>query len=297
MVDLYAALGVDPESSIEEIKSAYRRLAFDNHPDRHVGASPEEIDRLTAKMTEAVQAYEVLSDQSLRAAYDDRRLGRGYRGPEVDRPRDPGPGECMICGWGPARQIQLHQGVGMILRRQKSVMGGMLCKFCAKSMFRMVQNSTMIKGWWGVIAFFANIGYILHNLTVLSDIRSLPAPVPPPAPLNTPLPFPMPPGRPLLARAGVWISILAITAACSLAFGRHHITPGGASQPAISVGMCVDGTAKSIGDPVDCSSTHFAKIVGIVSKQSDCPIDSDGASKETRNGPQPGKFVCLKLMS
>ena len=294
--DLYAVLGVSPDATLGEIKSAYRKLAFDNHPDRHVGASADEVAELTKRMTAATRAYEILSDPFLRSEYDDRRLGRDSTISETQMPRDPGQGECMICGWGPARRFEFHQGVGMILRRQKGVVGGVLCKFCAKSMFRMVQNSTMIKGWWGVIAFFANIGYILHNLTVLGEIRSVPTPSPPPKPLNTPLPFPMPPGRPLLARAGVWVSIVAITISGSLAFGRGHLNVlGGSTQNAISVGMCVDGSEKKIGDPVDCSSPHFAKIVKIVSNQNDCPIESDGATKETNIGPQPGKFVCLKL--
>ena len=66
-LDHYAALGVQPNASFEAIKSAYRRNAAKYHPDKNPDpAAP-------ARFREIQVAYEVLSDTTRRAAYDEHR--------------------------------------------------------------------------------------------------------------------------------------------------------------------------------------------------------------------------------
>ena len=62
--DFYALLGVSKDSTPEEIKKAYRKLARELHPD--VNPDPEHQERF--KMVTA--AYEVLSDPEKRQMYD-----------------------------------------------------------------------------------------------------------------------------------------------------------------------------------------------------------------------------------
>src|SRR5512143_1799322 len=63
--DYYEVLGVGREASEDEIKKAYRKLAFQHHPDRNPGDKEAE-----AKFKEATEAYEVLRDAQKRARYD-----------------------------------------------------------------------------------------------------------------------------------------------------------------------------------------------------------------------------------
>lgn len=63
--DYYEVLGVAKSASPEEIKSAYRKLALQYHPDRN--PDNPEADNL---FKEATESYEVLSDAQKRARYD-----------------------------------------------------------------------------------------------------------------------------------------------------------------------------------------------------------------------------------
>lgn len=63
--DYYEVLGVSRNSSAEEIKKAYRKLALKYHPDRNPGNKDAE-----EKFKEAAEAYAILSDSEKRAQYD-----------------------------------------------------------------------------------------------------------------------------------------------------------------------------------------------------------------------------------
>jgi len=71
--DYYEVLEVSREMSSEEIKKAYRKLAFENHPDRNPGNAEAE-----ARFKEAASAYDVLRDEQKRAHYD--RYGHSANG-------------------------------------------------------------------------------------------------------------------------------------------------------------------------------------------------------------------------
>lgn len=65
----YATLGVDRSASADDIKKAYRSLAFKYHPDRNPG------DKAAEERFKSVnEAYGVLGDERKRAQYD--RYGR-----------------------------------------------------------------------------------------------------------------------------------------------------------------------------------------------------------------------------
>ena len=62
--DYYEVLGIDRSASEEELKRAFRKLAFKYHPDRNREDGAEE------KFKEINEAYEVLSNPEKRASYD-----------------------------------------------------------------------------------------------------------------------------------------------------------------------------------------------------------------------------------
>jgi molecular chaperone DnaJ len=64
--DHYEVLGVGRNSDNQEIKSAYKKLALQYHPDRN----PENKDEATEKFKEISEAYSILADPQKRAMYD-----------------------------------------------------------------------------------------------------------------------------------------------------------------------------------------------------------------------------------
>ena len=62
--DYYEILGVSRNASEDDLKKAFRKLAFEFHPDRNKDKDAEK------KFKEINEAYQVLSDQEKRARYD-----------------------------------------------------------------------------------------------------------------------------------------------------------------------------------------------------------------------------------
>jgi hypothetical protein len=69
--DPYSVLGVDADTSHEDIHRAYVRLARTHHPDFFVDASPRERAAAEARMRAVNEAWEVLRDGGRRAALAD----------------------------------------------------------------------------------------------------------------------------------------------------------------------------------------------------------------------------------
>ena len=76
----YETLGVTRESTPDEIRKAYRKLALECHPDRNPGNKVAE-----AKFKAINEAYQVLSDDNKKIAYDfDNRINDTSKQPKIN---------------------------------------------------------------------------------------------------------------------------------------------------------------------------------------------------------------------
>ena len=67
MNDHYTALGLGSDATLADIKKAFRQQASQYHPDRNADV------QAPARFRAVQEAYEVLSDETKRLAYDDNR--------------------------------------------------------------------------------------------------------------------------------------------------------------------------------------------------------------------------------
>jgi hypothetical protein len=92
----------------------------------------------------------------------------------------------------------------MILAWHQVSYRGNWCRDCGLATFRKLQNWDLMLGWWGVASVFLNSYAIIRNLTSRGKLLSLPEPTRPAG--AQPLAI----GRPLLARPGIWIFVVAL---------------------------------------------------------------------------------------
>ena len=68
-VDYYTLLEVEQTATSDEIRRSYRKLALRLHPDKN----PDNVEEANRRFTKLQEAYEVLSDDTERAWYDQNR--------------------------------------------------------------------------------------------------------------------------------------------------------------------------------------------------------------------------------
>jgi len=66
-INYYEVLGVERSASEQEIRERFRKLARENHPDRHIGDNKADVERKFQALTEAVN---VLTNPARRKQHD-----------------------------------------------------------------------------------------------------------------------------------------------------------------------------------------------------------------------------------
>ena len=84
-IDYYKVLGVARDASSNDIKHAFRKLALECHPDRHVQSSHSSKEVAGHKFRQVSEAYEVLGDKAKRVAYNKGTQYAGTTGTGASR--------------------------------------------------------------------------------------------------------------------------------------------------------------------------------------------------------------------
>ncbi|MGY5808444.1 J domain-containing protein [Rhizobium sp. LEGMi198b] len=138
----YKALSVEPSSTAEEIKAAYRRLAKATHPDASGANTAEKFHRISA-------AYDVLSDPIKRAEYDSSAYQTTTQEAKHHRID---PICCSRCGKITAqpRYVVFFRVYSFLFATVRKPVQGIFCAACAKKEALKSSAITLFTGWWGV---------------------------------------------------------------------------------------------------------------------------------------------------
>lgn len=145
---------------------------------------------------------------------------------------------CQSCGATPTAEVTLRQETGKVLWRTRRLIEGRFCRDCGISLFREMQNRTLITGWWGLISVFVNWATVVRNIVAANRLQRLLAPRTEPGAF---LSARLKPGKPLLQRGGVWVAavVMVVLGALVVSEGSSSSStgyggPSGYTPPATS---------------------------------------------------------------
>ena len=105
----------------------------------------------------------------------------------------------------------LRRVTGMLLLYRIGTIRRTLCRECGIALFRQVSATSMVVGWWGVIAYFANLVVLGLNARQRLRLSTLDAP------RGEPAAAPLAMGPSLLARTEIVVPVLVVGLPVALA--------------------------------------------------------------------------------
>lgn len=158
-------------------------------------------------MSRNIQGTPVVQEAAYQAAVGALQTGAGselaaaaaMRAAAAIQPMPPSDA-CQICGAMPAAKVSIHKHSGYLLLFSHSRVNRHLCRDCGLSLWRASTNSTLLRGWLGLMSFFLAPLTVLWNLIAwqrLSGLRPVQA--------GTRVRPYLPSGSSLLQRPGVYV--------------------------------------------------------------------------------------------
>lgn len=176
---------------------------------------------------------------------------------------------CRFCGGSPHLGFSFRSQVAFVIRANTSGYDAQMCGRCAQAIGREAQASTILGGWWGILSFFRNIGYVWTNSLGLRKGAVLAR-----APRTIGHSPGLEPGRPILMRAKTWLGIGAIGAIALAAAWYWKPDQGW------EVGSCVKVSNELVNgntayEVTDCGNPHIGKIVSIEDNENLCAANTE----------------------
>jgi len=153
-MDPYGVLGLKSGASTDEVKVAFRKLALQLHPDRHAGSPEAERNAAANRFKQITEAYEILSDDQLRAKWQRTNSsagasssGYGYAyGYEAPRSRTYGygPASSSYGSTGPHVRISFWDAMTRGVRARKLEVG----LFAGLTLMAGAALLGGVESWW-----------------------------------------------------------------------------------------------------------------------------------------------------
>jgi hypothetical protein len=301
--DAYVVLGLEPGASSEEITKAWREMVKVFHPDAHPNASEAERRQWQESIQRINAAYDELTSRTATAEptnnpprrprrHPGRPPGRAHareRAEHADQFRAPRPGECIFCGYTPARLVHFRELSGRLVYHTRLSCEEDFCRSCGLAMGRQMQNRTLWQGWWGFFSIALNPLAVIANAYYLWRISRLGEPTSQDPRVAGLVASPLAPGKRVLARSGVWFVVAVIAGFVALWFAIPTTPEGASATQAVnrtapetrteqratwSIGACVTGSSRV--RPIRCWEPGVTgRIIESVTSPSQCPLRAD----------------------
>lgn len=281
-----AVLGISPTASEGEARKAYLSRARLLHPDRLAGVAAEEVKAATAAMAQLNDAYAAFKKAG---APTESPTASGTSTDAFDRASFPREPACSLCGYMPAAKVKFNSVAGLVLFWQWRTTEAYFCRRCGEAMYNEAQASTLLKGWWGIVAPVATIVAFVANAGRVFAVRRLEEPSTRSSGAYSLLSQPIRFSRPWFTRpASMLASILALTIIGFVVVGLVSTSgaPTSVVKPTV-VGSCWREVSDGTLGKVECSDDRAAyRVYMSVADPSGC-IDGYFAESD-------GTFSCLE---
>lgn len=167
----YEVLQTEPDASTEDIRSAFRRLVLQHHPDLNSGQTTAAESTILL-----YEAYDTLSNPERRKTYDaslkaarsasTQTVHQKSVRPPSPRLREPEPVICLRCGYcdDTLRYSDFQMVYGQIWRTRKvDVQSGVYCSLCRFLLGTKWLLLCSIFGWWSIPGAFWTLGALPKN--------------------------------------------------------------------------------------------------------------------------------------
>lgn len=88
---------------------------------------------------------------------------------------------CEVCGRAPATSLRLRCVTGLVVLFSVRTENHIVCRDCGIARFRQVGAESMVTGWWGLVAYFANLVVLAGNYLQRRRLNALGRPYGDPA--------------------------------------------------------------------------------------------------------------------
>jgi hypothetical protein len=196
---------------------------------------------------------------------------------------------CRLCGSIPAENATFRRVQGLILLVRLWRVHGPFCRDCGLAVFRDQTAKTLVQGWWGFLAFFANSFAVINNVAARGRFARLATPRRNPA-APALYPRPLQPGKPLLRRPVTLMLLIPLLPA--VAIGVSIASSAGDGSSDSYVGRCVKVSSGDSAEFVSCSKAHNGQVVAQFDDMFDpnmCPSGTDGYIRR----PIEDRLLCV----
>lgn len=296
--DFYELLDVSTSATQEQVRAAYLTRLRAVHPGIAVKSDHHKVRDLNI-------AFTVLSDAEERQKYDLALTGEpcpwcgqqlpsnGIEHHVASHDAVNANDGCIVCGRLPAQEFRYKAVTGLIVWQTTHQVDGNLCGTCSTGVFRAMQAKNLARGPWGAFSLFATPWLLFRNWLAHRKTYSMESPEPSDPVYDEESGR----GRPVLGRAAVWVSILALSATVIVAAQVFSMNDGSSPADQVvdlgpptsttvespdgwTVGGCAELDMAARPQPMECNGDQFATVVAVVPSAAECPDNSDWSVPE-----------------